>query len=68
MMQTATAKRFNDAKRFGFIMSVGGGEDLFTHFSELQGSGFRSLKANQKVSLHVKPGPKGKQAVNIQPL
>jgi CspA family cold shock protein len=68
MMQTGTAKRFNDAKRIGFITPDGGGEDLFTLFSEVQGSGFKSLKENQKVSLHVKPGPKGEQAVNIQPL
>ena len=68
MMQTVTAKGFNDAKRFGFITPVGGGEDLFTLFSEVQGSGFKSLQENQKVSLDVKPGPKGKQAGNSQPL
>ena len=68
MMQTATAKRFNDAKRFGFITPLGDGEDLFTLFSEVQGGGFKSLRENQKVSLNVKPGPKGKQAANIQPL
>jgi len=45
-----------------------GGEDLFAHFSEVQGSGFKSLQDNQKVSFEVKQGPKGKQAANIQPL
>ncbi len=68
MMQTGTAKRFNDAKRFGFITPDEGGEDLFAHYSEVQGSGFKSLQENQKVGLDVKPGPKGKQAANIQPL
>ncbi|WP_429448800.1 cold-shock protein [Paraburkholderia sp. 40] len=45
-----------------------GGEDLFAHFSEVQGSGFKSLQESQKVSFEVKQGPKGKQASNIQPL
>jgi cold shock protein len=67
-MATGTVKWFNDAKGFGFITPDGGGEDLFAHFSEVQGSGFKSLQENQKVSFEVKQGPKGKQAANIQPL
>jgi CspA family cold shock protein len=67
MMQTGTVKWFNDAKGFGFITPDGGGEDLFAHFSEVQGSGFKSLQ-DQKVNFEVKQGPKGKQAANIQPL
>jgi CspA family cold shock protein len=68
MMQTGTVKWFNDVKGFGFITPDEGGEDLFAHYSEVQGSGFKSLKENQKVSFEVKQGPKGKQAGNIQPL
>jgi cold shock CspA family protein len=68
MMQTGTVKWFNDVKGFGFITPDEGGEDLFAHYSEVQGSGFKSLKENQKVSFEVKQGPKGKQAANIQPL
>jgi CspA family cold shock protein len=67
-MATGTVKWFNDAKGFGFITPDGGGEDLFAHFSEVQGTGFKSLQENQKVSFEVKQGPKGKQAANIQPL
>ena len=67
-MPTGRVKWFSDAKGFGFITPDGGGEDLFAHFSEVQGSGFKSLQENQKVSLDVKSGPKGKQAANIQPL
>jgi cold shock protein len=67
-MATGTVKWFNDAKGFGFITQDGGGEDLFAHFSEIQGNGFKSLQENQKVSFEVKQGPKGKQAANIQPL
>jgi CspA family cold shock protein len=66
-MATGTVKWFNDAKGFGFITPDDGGEDLFAHFSEVQGSGFKSLQENQKVSFEVKQGPKGKQAANIQP-
>ena len=58
----------NGAKGFDFITPDGGGEDLFAHFSEVQGSGFKSVQENQKVSFEVKQGPKGKQAANIQPL
>jgi CspA family cold shock protein len=68
MMQTGTVKWFNDAKGFGFIAPDDGGEDLFAHFSEVQGSGFKSLQEKQKVSFEAKRGPKGKQAANIQPL
>jgi CspA family cold shock protein len=67
-MATGIVKWFNDAKGFGFITPDGGGEDLFAHFSEVQGSGFKSLQENQKVSFEVKQGPKGKQAANITPL
>ncbi len=65
-MATGTVKWFNDAKGFGFITPDGGGEDLFAHFSAIQGDGFKSLKENQKVSFDVTAGPKGKQAANIR--
>jgi CspA family cold shock protein len=68
MMRKGTAKRFNDAKRIGSITPDGGGEFLFTNFFAVHGGGFKSLHESQKVSLNVKPGPKGKQAANIQPL
>lgn len=67
-MATGTVKWFNDAKGFGFISPDDGGEDLFAHFSEVQGGGFKSLQEGQKVSFEVKQGPKGKQAGSIKPL
>src|SRR5712691_7758481 len=67
-MSTGTVKWFNDSKGFGFITPDGGGKDLFAHFSAIQGSGFKSLKENQKVSFDVTTGPKGDQAVNIKPI
>ena len=65
-MATGTVKWFSDAKGFGFITPDGGGDDLFAHFSAIQGSGFRSLVEGQKVSFDVTTGMKGKQASNIQ--
>jgi cold shock CspA family protein len=66
-MATGKVKWFNEAKGFGFITPDDGGEDLFAHFSAIQGSGFKSLKEGQKVSFEVTSGPKGKQAANIKP-
>jgi len=67
-MATGTVKWFNDAKGFGFITPDEGSGDLFAHFSEIQGSGFKSLQENQKVSFEVTKGPKGLQASKITPL
>ncbi|NMG44736.1 cold-shock protein [Aromatoleum toluvorans] len=67
-MATGTVKWFNDAKGYGFITPDNGGEDLFAHFSAIQGNGFRSLAEGQKVQFDETSGPKGKQAGNIRPL
>ena len=66
-MATGTVKWFNDAKGFGFITPDEGGEDLFAHFSEIEGSGFKSLREAQRVTFEIKTGPKGKQASAIKP-
>jgi CspA family cold shock protein len=65
-MENGTVKWFNDAKGFGFITPEAGGEDLFAHFSAIQGDGFKSLKEGDRVSFDVTTGPKGKQASNIR--
>ncbi len=65
---TGTVKWFNETKGFGFITPEGGGEDLFAHFREIQGTGFKTLKEGQKVQFEVRRGPKGLQAAAIRPL
>ncbi len=61
---TGTVKWFNDAKGFGFITTEGG-EDVFVHFTAIQGNGFRSLKEGSQVEFEVVNGPKGLQASNV---
>ena len=58
-------KWFNGEKGFGFITPDEGSKDLFVHFSEIQGSGYRSLDENQRVQFDVEQGPKGPQAVRV---
>jgi len=65
-MANGTVKWFNDAKGFGFITPANGGDDLFAHFSAIQGSGFKTLTEGQQVTFDIVAGPKGQQASNIQ--
>ena len=64
-MSTGTVKWFSDAKGFGFITPDGEQNDVFVHFSALQGSGFKTLREGEKVQFEVTDGPKGKQATNV---
>ncbi|MGB0956388.1 MAG: cold-shock protein [Panacagrimonas sp.] len=65
---TGVVKWFNDSKGFGFITPEGGGEDLFAHFKEIQGTGFKTLKEGQRVEFVSVRGQKGMQATQIKPL
>lgn len=64
--ETGIVKWFNEGKGFGFIAPDSGGKDLFAHFKEIQGTGFKTLLENQKVEFDVTQGQKGPQASNIR--
>jgi CspA family cold shock protein len=64
-MTQGTVKWFNGEKGFGFITPDGGAKDVFVHFSEIQGGGFRSLEENQRVQFEITQGAKGPQAVGV---
>lgn len=59
-------KWFNNAKGFGFIENNGGGKDIFVHYKQITGDGYRSLEEGQSVEFEVEEGPKGPQAVNVR--
>lgn len=67
-MATGTVKFFNAEKGYGFIAPEDGGEDVFVHFSNIAGSGYRNLEEGQKVEFEVGPGRKGDEARNVTPL
>ena len=67
-MAQGTVKWFNAEKGYGFITPDDGSKDLFAHFSEIQGSGYRSLDEGQKVEFEVGQGQKGPQAQQVRPL
>jgi len=65
-MAQGTVKWFNSDKGFGFIAPDGGADDVFVHYTEIQGSGFRTLEENQKVEFEVGQSPKGPQATGVR--
>ncbi len=66
-MQNGKVKWFNAEKGFGFI-EVEGGDDVFVHFSAIQGDGFKTLEEGQDVSFEIVEGNRGPQAANVTKL
>ena len=67
-MAQGTVKWFNAEKGFGFIAPADGSDDVFVHYSEIQGSGFRTLVENQQVEFEIGEGAKGLQAEKVRVL
>ena len=63
-MEKGTVKWFNAAKGFGFIARTSG-EDVFVHFKEIVGDGYKSLNEGDAVQFEVTTGPKGRQATKV---
>lgn len=64
-MPTGEVKWFNNAKGWGFIVSENGGDDIFVHFSSIQGTGYKTLLPGQTVNYEVKKGDRGLHATNV---
>ncbi|WFD11631.1 cold-shock protein [Tepidibacter hydrothermalis] len=63
-MKKGTVKWFNAEKGYGFL-SIEGGEDVFVHFSAIEGDGYKSLEEGQQVEFEVVDGARGPQAANV---
>ncbi|MCY7564096.1 cold-shock protein CspD [Bacillus safensis] len=66
-MQNGKVKWFNNEKGFGFI-EVEGGDDVFVHFTAIEGDGYQSLEEGQEVSFEIVEGNRGPQAANVTKL
>jgi CspA family cold shock protein len=65
---TGTVKFFNAEKGYGFISLEDGDKDVFVHYSNIQGTGYKTLEEGQKVEFDVAPGRKGDEAQNVRPV
>ena len=65
-MIQGTVKWFNESKGYGFITPDDGEQDLFVHFSEIQGEGYKTLREGDKVSFDEGIGKKGPQAIKVE--
>jgi CspA family cold shock protein len=67
-MATGTVKWFNDAKGYGFIAPDEGSKDLFVHFSNIAGEGFKTLSEGARVEYEAREGTKGPEATDVIPI
>ena len=65
-MARGTVKWFNEEKGYGFVAPDEGGEDLFVHYSSIEGSGFRSLEEGERVSYEPARGRKEEEATDVR--
>ena len=67
-MPRGTVKWFSNEKGYGFVEPEEGGEDLFIHYSDIEGTGYKSLEEGDEVEYEVEDSPKGPRAVNVLPV
>ena len=67
-MATGTVKWFSNEKGYGFITPEDGGKDLFVHFSNITGEGYKSLNEGSKVEYESREGSKGPEAIDVRPI
>jgi len=65
-MARGTVKWFSEEKGYGFVSPEEGGEDLFVHYTAVEGEGYRSLEEGERVSYEPTHGMKGEQAVDVR--
>jgi CspA family cold shock protein len=65
IMSKGEVKWFNNAKGWGFVIPEGGGDDIFVHFSAIQGTGYKTLIAGQAISFDLEQGERGPHAINV---
>ena len=65
LMATGEVKWFNNAKGWGFIVPEGSSEDIFVHFSSIQGTGYKTLAAGQVVDFTIEKGQRGLHAIEV---
>jgi len=66
-LATGSVKWFSEDKGYGFIVPDEGGKDLFVHYSNIDGQGFRSLEEGQRVEFEPAQGRKGLEATKVRP-
>lgn len=67
-MAIGEVKWFNNSKGWGFIVPEGGGDDIFVHYSAVNGTGYKTLIAGQAVSFELESGERGAHAANVAAL
>lgn len=66
MRKTGRVKWFNENKGYGFIQQESDGQDVFVHYSDVEGDGFRTLSEGEKVEFELGEGPKGFHATKVK--